>query len=341
MTKHENNYFLYFLGRKKHRPDKDEKKENPIKNFLKWILKENWKSIVFSSFFFVFSIFPSVYYLRLPTLEKYYMQQFSPSFSFFPQKKHEKRKKLKKFSPLRVITYETVVGDTFWNVAKKVGIKLDTILSFNHIKKTHHLLPKTVLLIPTKNGILHKQQKEQKIQLEDLADQYNIAIEKIRYYNQEKNKEYFFIPDAAFSLHERINLYGKEFLSPLRGLTRITSFFGFRIHPITKKRSRHHGIDLSCSSGDPVYATKGGIVESAYTANGYGKSVILNHGRNTLTRYAHLSDIKVKKGEKIYAGKVIGTCGNSGNVTGPHLHFEVIRLRKPINPLYITDLPKK
>jgi len=115
----------------------------------------------------------------------------------------------------------------------------------------------------------------------------------------------------------------------------LTSSFGNRIDPFTKRRSLHCGIDLAGPYGLEIHATGDGVVEvSEYSRHGYGKEVVINHGFGYKTRYAHLQEIHVKQGEKVYRGQVIGLLGSTGRSTGPHLHYEVHHLNRSENPMY-------
>lgn len=112
--------------------------------------------------------------------------------------------------------------------------------------------------------------------------------------------------------------------------------FGWRIHPLYHQRIFHKGVDLPGNVGDPVYATGDAVVESIDERNsrkGYGRQVLLNHEFGYKTRYAHLSKVLVKPGEKIVRGQLIGELGRSGGVTGPHLHYEVIHQGVVVNPI--------
>lgn len=98
-----------------------------------------------------------------------------------------------------------------------------------------------------------------------------------------------------------------------------------RISQLYKKKT-HRGIDLAAPTGTPVYATADGTVVSAKYGGwdrSYGNMVAIYHGRGTYTNHAHLSKIKVRVGQKVKAGQLIGLCGSTGNSTGPHLHFEI------------------
>lgn len=124
-------------------------------------------------------------------------------------------------------------------------------------------------------------------------------------------------------------------------LDRVASGFGYRIHPIYKTHKMHTGMDFSASTGTEIYATGNGIVKQVETSNrGYGNHVIISHGYGYETLYAHLSKIKVKQGQAINRGEVLGLVGSTGTSTAPHLHYEVIKGGAPIDPLnfYFNDL---
>lgn len=116
---------------------------------------------------------------------------------------------------------------------------------------------------------------------------------------------------------------------------RISSFYGYRIHPIYKRRIFHDGLDFSAPTGTDVYAAGDGVVESASRSSyGYGNKIIIDHGYGYKTVYAHLHGFNVRRGQKVTRGQVIGTVGNSGLSTSPHLHYEVIRNDRKVNPIY-------
>ncbi|MBN2612538.1 MAG: M23 family metallopeptidase [Bacteroidales bacterium] len=122
-------------------------------------------------------------------------------------------------------------------------------------------------------------------------------------------------------------------------LTMISSVFGTRIDPFTHLLSEHHGYDYVAPFGTKVYATGNGIVTlSNYSRKGYGNEVIIDHNFGFSTRYAHLSEILTEQGDSVKRGQVIGLVGSTGRSTGPHLHYEVRYLNRPVNPyLYYAD----
>lgn len=121
--------------------------------------------------------------------------------------------------------------------------------------------------------------------------------------------------------------YGK----PLRNY-RVSSEYGYRIHPITGARKLHNGIDLAAPTGTPIFASAGGGVASAGPAGGYGNWTVLNHPGGVQTAYAHQSRIGVRPGQSISKGQQIGYVGSTGMSTGPHLHFMVGRGGTWMNP---------
>lgn len=131
-------------------------------------------------------------------------------------------------------------------------------------------------------------------------------------------------------------------IQPLSGknLRRGISGFGSRIHPIYKIRKMHAGIDFSAPTGTPVYATGNGKVVKASSDHGYGRHIEIDHGFGYKTLYAHLSKYAVKKGKKVKRGDLIGYVGNTGASTGPHLHYEVLKNGRAVNPVnfFYNDL---
>ena len=125
-------------------------------------------------------------------------------------------------------------------------------------------------------------------------------------------------------------------------LTRLSSGFGMRIHPVYRIPKMHTGVDLTADTGVPIHASGDGVVEKVDYMGGYGKIVIIDHGFGYKTYYAHCHEWKVKKGQKVKRGEVVATVGNTGVSTGPHLHYEVRKKvrdggrshYKPVDPVH-------
>lgn len=125
-----------------------------------------------------------------------------------------------------------------------------------------------------------------------------------------------------------------------KNLKQMASGYGNRIDPIYGTVRYHAGMDFSAAVGTDIYATGDGTVEDAGWESGYGNCVVIDHGYGYKTRYAHMSRIGVRRGEKVIRGQVIGAVGNTGKSTGPHLHYEVIVKGRTVNPVnyYYMDL---
>ncbi|MCS7300043.1 MAG: peptidoglycan DD-metalloendopeptidase family protein [Fimbriimonadales bacterium] len=121
-----------------------------------------------------------------------------------------------------------------------------------------------------------------------------------------------------------------RFIRPVEG--RLTSGFGYRVHPIFKVRKMHTGIDIAAPSGTPIRAADSGVVVEAGYLRGYGYTVIIDHGGGVATLYAHCSAILVAVGQEVQRGQTIARVGSTGYSTGPHLHFEVRINGEPVNP---------
>lgn len=118
-------------------------------------------------------------------------------------------------------------------------------------------------------------------------------------------------------------------------LLRMSSAYGYRKHPIHDKIMFHQGIDLVARKGKPVYATGAGTVETADYEKGYGNRVIIVHLGDVKTLYAHLWLKTVKQGQAVRKGQLIGFVGDTGQVTGPHLHYELWIKDKKVDPMLI------
>jgi murein DD-endopeptidase MepM/ murein hydrolase activator NlpD len=124
---------------------------------------------------------------------------------------------------------------------------------------------------------------------------------------------------------------------PCRGI--LISGFGMRKHPVFHVPKHHDGIDIATSTGTPVHATGGGTVEYAGWGirgggyGGYGRIVVIRHSPHLVTMYAHLSEITVRVGEEVTRGDVVGLVGQTGIVTGPHLHYEIRVDDDPVDPM--------
>ncbi len=145
------------------------------------------------------------------------------------------------------------------------------------------------------------------------------------------NESYY--PSMPSLTPEEIEKYGGMFVHPTNRVGYISSSFGYRIHPITKKRSFHSGLDIAGNNRSPIYAVQDGEVIFSGPNGTYGNCVIIDHDNGMVTLYAHCSSLSVVKGSSVLKGDNIALVGSTGRSTGPHLHFEVRINGKFINPI--------
>ncbi len=150
--------------------------------------------------------------------------------------------------------------------------------------------------------------------------------------------------DDSLALTEKTSLMntaltsqaGNQMEIPVHGS--ITSGFGYRVHPIYGTRLFHNGVDIGADDGTPIVAALGGEVVTAEYNDSYGYHVIINHGGELCTVYAHCSQLLVTAGQQVAKGQEVGLVGSTGVSTGPHLHFEVRRGEYRIDPEWLVDL---
>lgn len=129
---------------------------------------------------------------------------------------------------------------------------------------------------------------------------------------------------------------------PLKQNLEVSSEFGLRRNPFGGfGYEMHSGIDFRGPVGTPIYATANGIVVVAQSSGGYGKHVVIDHGYGYETLYAHMSEIEVQAGDRIQRGDLVGQLGSTGRSSGPHLHYEIHRNGRPINPRYYVQLDER
>lgn len=125
---------------------------------------------------------------------------------------------------------------------------------------------------------------------------------------------------------------------PIAG-ARISSRFGNRRDPFTRRLARHTGVDMPAPWGTPILASAGGTVRFAGFRRAYGNAVEIDHGEGLVTRYAHASKVLVRKGQVVLPEQPIARVGSTGRSTGPHLHFEVLKQGRPVEPLRYLERP--
>lgn len=256
--------------------------------------------------------------------------------------------KLNSLRNLSITNHTVVLGENFWKISQKRDVDINSIFGFNSYLKDIYAYERQQVLVPNKKGCIHIVRKGEK--LKDISDIYRIEEKKIKKVNglgifkKVKAGTYLFIPGAipqmlTKEMHEYY-IKTKMFISPCNG--RMTGRgFGTCMHPVLRVRKFHKGLDIIDRHGAPICAASGGVVIYAGSAGGYGKLIKIDHGKidgknRYHTYYAHCSRIHVRSGQRVKQGQIIGKVGRTGRVTGTHLHFEVRKNNKPVNPcLYL------
>jgi murein DD-endopeptidase MepM/ murein hydrolase activator NlpD len=250
--------------------------------------------------------------------------------------KQEKKEPAKLFAPQK---YTVQSGDTLSKIAEDYKIDVDTILSANP-KAGEVIYPGEELKILPAKGIMYEVKAGDC--LWRIGQDYDVTVADIVKANQKIDDqvavgENIFIPGARYARLETRSAMREQTESsrsmamparliwPVGG--EISSPYGWRWGRM------HTGIDIANAMGTPVMAASAGRVIWAGTKGGYGNAVMIDHGGGYVTLYGHLSNFFVTKGQIVRAGQRIASVGSTGNSTGPHLHFEVIKNGEPINPM--------
>tara|TARA_E500000318_G_scaffold112008_1_gene133342 strand:+ start:29088 stop:29720 length:633 start_codon:yes stop_codon:yes gene_type:complete len=170
--------------------------------------------------------------------------------------------------------------------------------------------------------------KHVKLYLKEAADGNELAL----LFEMVKHDKAYFMPlfDSIPTIHP---------LNP-KNEKRVSSGFGERFHPIDKEKKPHFGIDITAETGTAIHAAAHGTITLAKKSDdGYGNEVRISHSNGFTTRYAHMYTFIVKKGMKVKKGDIIGFVGNTGKSTGPHIHYEVRKNGKAVNPEYFLAIP--
>lgn len=187
----------------------------------------------------------------------------------------------------------------------------------------------------------YKEIKEKGLKQEDLVVSLSQKVDALKRQMYVQSVSYDEVTDMA---HKKEEYWASvPAIQPIlnENLNMLASGYGMRIHPILKVRKMHKGVDFAAPKGTPIYATGDGVVVSVKTVfGGYGKHIEIDHGFGFVTRYAHMNEFKVRRGQKIKRGDLIGTVGNTGSSTAPHVHYEILKDGKFVNPVnyFFKDL---
>ncbi|MBN1499266.1 MAG: peptidoglycan DD-metalloendopeptidase family protein [Spirochaetes bacterium] len=243
------------------------------------------------------------------------------------------RRDVKELPELKFYKYVVKKDDNFWKILSRTSLNMDTVISLNDFDNQSDICEGTEMYLSNMRGVLYKVKKEDT--LLSIAAKYEVPFNYILKVNKiiKLDKDYIFIPCADIGKIARSEFIGGSYGRPLDVLT-LTSAFGQRKDPFLNRIKFHAGADYRCSVGTKVLAVKSGkVIHSGYYGD-YGILIIIDHGKGIKSYYGHLSRSLVKTGDTIERGQTIARSGNTGRSTGPHLHFEIRKDNKPVNPDY-------
>jgi len=239
---------------------------------------------------------------------------------------------------LSLSSYTVKKNETIDAIAKRFGVRLDTLISVNGIKDVRRIGAGSTLKIPNIDGVMQTIRKGDSlsaiasargVSLLDIIDANDLGSQTI------VPGQSLFIPGARLSSYELKQALGKLVMWPIRG--EISSYFGYRANPFTGIRQFHNGLDIVGPENMVIKAAMDGRVAETGYSTLFGNFVIIAHPDNYQTLYAHLNAIKVKTGSTIAQGDPVGLLGSTGYSTGPHLHFGVFKRGVAVDPLRMLN----
>jgi murein DD-endopeptidase MepM/ murein hydrolase activator NlpD len=234
--------------------------------------------------------------------------------------------------------YRIKQGDMIGLIAESNGVTQDTLISVNGINNTRAIQIGSYIKIPSLSGIRYTVREDGET-IESIAKKYEVEAAACSEVNRVAPNEplkagaTIFVPGGELDTITLAEINGDLFRNPLKGSFRYFSdFYGWRRSPFSGARTFHQGVDMVGPRGSAIYAAMEGRVSTAGWSDTYGNYVIVAHHSGYRTLYAHLDSISVTPGRWVTAATKLGTLGNTGLSTGPHLHFSVYKNNATLNP---------
>lgn len=300
-----------------------------------------WGAIPLALMVFIPAAAEAANFSRPAYIEELENYQFSVAQYKTAQEKRKREEILEK----ALVQHQIKPGETLSGIAGLYGTTVQALAHWNNISNPHFIRAGQVLDIITVEGSLHHVRKGDT--LEHIAYEYNVEPSAIAAFNLLDDRKMFegqklvipggvcaeekgFVPAAVLASRGARHIPegvspAPLFEWPVTG--KITSYFGMR------NGLFHFGLDIAAPYGEAIRAAAGGTVEYNGIQTGYGRIIIIDHGRGWRTLYAHNSKNLVSEGEAVSTGQVIARIGASGNATGPHIHLEIIYGSKKLDPL--------
>jgi murein DD-endopeptidase MepM/ murein hydrolase activator NlpD len=240
----------------------------------------------------------------------------------------------------RLMQYNEQLQERYWVLDEQVA-KMQQRMQ--HLEERDNDIYRTIFEANPVPDSLRAKEQEQRKEEEMLTSMTNYELENsiVHSLNNLENRmgaqEKSYIELTGFIKNKEQLLACTPAIQPVSNgdLKRMASGFGYRIDPVYKTVKFHSGLDFSAPQGTPIYATANGQVKVAGNlGNGYGNHVVINHGYGYETVYGHMFKVKVRPGERIKRGEIIGWVGSTGKSTGPHCHYEVHKNGRKLDPVY-------
>ncbi|MGL4391972.1 MAG: peptidoglycan DD-metalloendopeptidase family protein [Fusobacteriaceae bacterium] len=241
---------------------------------------------------------------------------------------------------IKIVDYVIVAGDNLSEIQKMFDVD-EYVMRYFNPRLGRYAGVGQVVKMPTSNGIVYKVQKDDT--LFTVAQKFKVSVGVITSYNNltaqklEQGQSIFIKdPDRGvlfgyLSSDARLAVVASGFVAPLKPVVTV-SRYGNRFHPILRRYIAHTGLDLQARYVK-AFATKEGTVTFVGAKSGYGNMIIIRHAGGYESVYAHIEKSYVEVGDRVKQGQLVVMTGASGRVTGPHLHFEIRRNGKPVNPM--------
>jgi len=227
-----------------------------------------------------------------------------------------------------IVRHAVARGECLWNIAKKYHVRMETIIGMNDLPSARYLRPGQILEIPDTDGTYSVVKRGDTVS--SICTKYGVELAELVNANPGLDVK-------ALQIGQRIFVPGTRALEQLFRMAwpvygRISSRYGYRFHPVHKRRMMHTGLDIAARHGSPIRSALAGRVTFVGWKGGYGKTVVIEHPNGCETLYGHCSTLLVKRGETVKKGQQVAKVGSTGISTGPHVHFEVREHNKRVNP---------
>lgn len=239
----------------------------------------------------------------------------------------------KQLPPLGIYVYRVRETDDFFALAARFNLPQETLATINRLASPAELEAGRLLLVPNSPGLFFPANPENELEKfmqswRNPAEDQGLAL---TVSGSRGNERFLYIPGLRFNSLERAYFLGILFRNPLPD-SRISSWFGRRISPISGEQHFHNGIDMAAPEGTAVYAARGGAVADTGWNPVFGNYIKISHPGGYETTYGHLKKIFVELNQIITSSIIIGEVGSTGMSTGPHLHFELRKDAQPVDP---------